>query len=204
MPEQVFHQAKVSISERQISRLGVVGSNPTTAPLIDTSYRRFLQALESLLKSRPFILGSRPSACDFAIYGQLTQLVGFDPTSRKIAHQTASRVVAWTNLMEDQCGLDVSSIQWDTLDAGNHGLHCLLSEVGRVYVPALMANASAMQRGEDTWEAAIDSERWSQQTFPYQVKCAMWLRERYANLKQIDRVRVDSLLKGTGCEALFN
>ena len=204
MPEQVFHQAKVSISERQISRLGVVGSNPTTAPLIDASYRRFLQALESLLKSRPFILGSRPSACDFAIYGQLTQLIGFDPTSREIAHQTAPRVVAWTNLMEDQCGLDVSSIQWDTLDAGNHGLHRLLSEVGRVYVPALMANASAMERGEDTWEAAINGERWSQQTFPYQVKCAMWLRERYANLKQIDRVRVDSLLKGTGCEALFN
>lgn len=204
MPKQIFQQAKAQISQRQIDRLHVVGSNATTAPLIETSYRRFLQALELLLESRTFILGSRPSACDFAIYGQLTQLAGFDPTSREIAHQIAPRVVAWTSLMEDQCGLDISATCWDSMDASNPGLQLLLAEVGRVYVPALIANAQALACGEKTWQATIDGGLWSQQTFPYQAKCARWLRERYADLKQIDRSRVDDLLKGTGCEALFN
>ena len=38
-----------SFSERQIGRLGVVGSNPTTAPVIEESYRRLLHALDATL-----------------------------------------------------------------------------------------------------------------------------------------------------------
>ncbi|MFT4632371.1 MAG: hypothetical protein ACI9VI_000572 [Candidatus Azotimanducaceae bacterium] len=37
------------VEERQISRLYVVGSNDTTAVVIDASYRRFLAAMENHL-----------------------------------------------------------------------------------------------------------------------------------------------------------
>jgi len=69
-------------SERQIGRLGVVGSNAVTAPVIEASYHRLLALLDARLTESRFVLGGRPGCADFGLYGQLTQLAGFDPTPR--------------------------------------------------------------------------------------------------------------------------
>jgi hypothetical protein len=60
MPQAQFQQFKDYISQRQIERLWVVGSNEETAPIIDASYRRFLGAMEAHLANQPFMLGRRP------------------------------------------------------------------------------------------------------------------------------------------------
>ena len=84
-PDGTLMELKKLIAERQIERLWVVGSNDTTADLIDASYKRFIKLMDNHLSVSKFLFGDKPSSADFAIYGQLTQLVGFDPTSRKIA-----------------------------------------------------------------------------------------------------------------------
>ena len=104
LPHDAHQQFKQFVAERQIGRLYVVGSNDTTAPVIDASYRRFLAAMEHHLANQKFMLGNRPAAGDFGLYGQLTQLVGFDPTSRSIAHEVSPRTVAWVDQMHDQSG----------------------------------------------------------------------------------------------------
>ena len=111
MPEDVHSQIKSMVAKRQIERLWVVGSNDKTAKLIDSSYKRFLKLMEAHLLISPFLFGDKPSSADFAIYGQLTQLVGFDPTSRKIAHEISSRSVAWVDVMEDLTGIDPEQLQ---------------------------------------------------------------------------------------------
>ena len=192
---------KSMFSKRQIGRLYVVGSNDTTAPVIDASYRRYLRAMEAHLSNVPFMLGNRPGAGDFGMFGQLTQLVGFDPTSRAIAHEESPRTVAWVDRMEDQCGLEPDDSDWLALEELPASIGGLLREIGRVYVPALLANAQAVEMGDKTWEAQIDGSTWTQQTFPYQAKCLRWIREQYSALSDSDRARVDGLLAGTGCEA---
>ena len=194
---------KKHFSERQISRLYVVGSNETTAPIIDASYRRFLAAMESHLASQPFMLGHRPGAGDFAIHGQLTQLVGFDPTPRAIAHEVSPRTVAWVDRMSDLSGLEPAHDGWNTLEQAPDSLRGILNEVGRMYAPALLANLKAVQAGEKHWESQIDGGTWTQQTFPYQAKCLKWINEQYQALSGADRGRVDNVLAGTGCEALL-
>lgn len=203
LSEDRLQGVKKIFSERQIGRLYVVGSNDTTAPVIDASYRRFLAAMENHLAQQPFMLGKRPGAGDFALYGQLTQLVGFDPTSRAIAHQVSPRVVAWVGLMEDHSGLVPVAGDWNGPDEIPASLRGILAEIGRVYVPALLANARAVDAGEKTWEAEIDGAPWTQQTFSYQAKCLMWINQQYRALGQGDRARVDTLLAGTGCEAVL-
>ena len=47
---------------RQVERLWVVGSNETTASLIEESYRRLLGLLEALLRTQPFVMGARPGS----------------------------------------------------------------------------------------------------------------------------------------------
>lgn len=201
LPADLLTRFKEIFSQRQVGRLYVVGSNDITAPVIDASYRRFLAAMEAHLGSQPFMLGKRPGAGDFALHGQLTQLVGFDPTPRAIAHTVSPRTVAWVDRMEDQCGLEPQESDWTPLEDMPHTLKDLLSEIGRVYVPALLANARAVEAGDKTWGSTIDGAQWTQQTFPYQAKCLKWINEQYRALTGADRARVDAVLAGTGCEA---
>jgi glutathione S-transferase len=201
LPDELHKTFKQVFTERQVGRLYVVGSNDTTAPVIDASFRRYLAAMQAHLAQQQFMLGNRPGAGDFAMYGQLTQLVGFDPTSRAIAHEVSPRTVAWVDRMEDQCGLEPQAGDWKTLEDIPATLKGLLAEIGRVYVPALLANAKAVAAGEKNWESTIDGARWTQQTFPYQAKCLKWINEQYCALSSADRARVDVVLSGTGCEA---
>ena len=203
LPEETHSQMKNWVAERQIGRLYVVGSNDTTAPVIDASYRRFLAAMENHLASQNFMLGKRPAAGDFSLYGQLSQLVGFDPTPRAIAHEVSPRTVAWVDHMEDQSGIDPLDADWMKLEDEPDSLRGLLQEIGRVYVPAQLANAAAVEAGEKTWETEIDGAAWTQQTFPYQAKCLRWTNDLYQALSGEDRERVDALLAGTGCEAML-
>ncbi|MGH7288523.1 MAG: glutathione S-transferase N-terminal domain-containing protein [Myxococcota bacterium] len=190
-------------AERQIGRLGVVGSNPTTAPTIEASYRRLLGLLDARLSESPFVLGARPAASDFALYGQLTQLAGFDPTPRRVALDIAPRVVAWVDVVEDLSGLEPSGGDWLAREALPASLRALFGEIGRVYAPFLLANADALARGAEQVECTLDGRPWVQKPFPYQAKCLAWLRESHAALAASDRRTMDTFLAGTGCETLF-
>jgi glutathione S-transferase len=191
-------------AERQIGRLGVVGSNATTAPVIEDSYKRALGLLGEHLATHRFLMGSRPGASDFGVYGQLTQLCDFDPTPSAIALDLAPRVVAWVNFMDDLSGLEPTDEDWLRRDAVPRTLVALLEEIGRVYVPFLLANADAIARGADTVSCTIDGRPWTQKPFPYQARCLSWLREEYAALGAADRRHADAILAGSGCERLFS
>ena len=204
MSREAHQQFKHYVTDRQVGRLYVVGSNDTTAPVIDASYRRFLVAMEQHLAKQKFMLGNRPGAGDFSLHGQLTQLVGFDPTPRAIAHEVSPRTVAWVDHMHDQSGLLPGEADWTRLEDQPPSLRGLLEEIGRVYAPAQLANARAVAAGDKTWESEIDGAPWTQQTFPYQAKCLKWTNERYRELSHEDRGRVDALLNGTGVEAMLS
>jgi glutathione S-transferase len=201
-PDEQIETMKRNFSERQIGRLYVVGSNDTTAPVIEDSYRRFLSYLNEHLKRYPFLLGRRPGSGDFACFGQLTQLVQFDPTPSAIAARQYPRVHAWVSKMEDLSGLEPGTDDFVDADALPDTLKALLGEIGRTYVPVMLANARALDQGLDTVETAVEGKPWEQQPFPYQGKCLQWLRVEYARLGDTDRDRADAMFAGTGCEAL--
>ena len=202
-PNELHAQYKELIAKRQIDRLWVVGSNDETAELIDLSYKRFLKLMEGHLLVSPFLLGNKPSSSDFSFYGQLTQLVRFDPTPRKLAYEYSSRTVAWVDILEDLSGHDVENTSWTSLEESPDTLKNILKEVGKMYVPALLANADALIKGAEIWEAEIDGAMWKQKTFNYQGKCLAWIKEEFDALNKDDKLRVKEYLQGTGCEILL-
>ena len=117
------------VAKRQIDRLWVVGSNETTRPLIEDSYRRLLQLLDAHLERSRFAMGARPGASDFALYGQLTQLAQFDPTPAALALELAPRVVAWVDVVDDLSGLEPREDGWLRRDALPETLRALLVEL---------------------------------------------------------------------------
>ena len=203
MPNEILRDAKKYVHDRQTGRLWVVGSNDTTADLIDSSYKRFLKLMDDHLSISKFLFGEKPSSADFAIYGQLTQLIGFDPSSREIAYDTALRLISWQDVMADLSGHDVDNSNWTPLEESPASLKEIMKEFGIMYVPALLANANAIMQGEETWEAEIDGSVWKQRAFPYQAKCLKWIKEEFDALNENDQSRVKTFLDGTGCEILL-
>jgi glutathione S-transferase len=204
IPDQVLAERAGTIGERQIERLYVVGSNLVTGPVIEASYRRFLSAFEAHLTHRPFILGERPASCDFAVYGQLTQLALFDPTPAALTLAIAPRMLAWTSLMEDESGLEPAEDGWTPIDALPATLMALLSEIGRVYPPVMLANARAVMAGAAEVVTEVDGQAWRQPPFAYQAKCVQWLRQSHAALPVASRAGVDRVLEATDCAPIVS
>ncbi|MEO1101237.1 MAG: glutathione S-transferase N-terminal domain-containing protein [Pseudomonadota bacterium] len=202
MPTMDAEQAKSWIDDftkRQIDRLYVVGSNEVTAKAIEDSYERLVGILDRLLQRAGYVLGARPSSADFALFGQMTQLAIIEPTSAAITNRVSQRVRAWLDRMDDMSGLRPDD-DWSHDEAA---LSELLGEIGRTYAPVMIANAKAVMGGEKSFATDVDGARWEQPTFSYQAKCLGWLREAHGALSDDDRKRVDAMLNGTGCDALF-
>jgi len=195
---------KKTFSERQISRLGVVGSNETTKDVIEDSFMEFLTCLDNLLQSHPFLLGTRPRSCDFAFFGQLTQLAQFDPTPSNIIIKRFPRIHAWVSTMEDLSGLDVPENCDLELQALGTRLRDLLAEVGRTYVPVMLRNEEAITSGKTEFETLVRDKPWRQKVFPYQSKCLHWLRIEFSKLEPAERQKIYEIFEGTGCELLIN
>ena len=129
--------------------------------------------------------------------------MGFDPTPWAIAHQVSPRTVARVDHMRDQSGCEPRDCDWIPVEEQTDSLPELLAEIGRVYAPAQLTNLAAVRAGEESWECEIDGAPWAQQTFPYQAKCLQWTNDLYRALSADDRARVDTLLAGTGVEAML-
>ena len=196
-------ELKKQFSERQIGRLKFVGSNQQTAPVIEASYLRFLDLFEAHLKLFPYLLGGRPAASDFAVFGQLTQLAHFDPTPAALTLSRAPRVYAWVGLVEELSGLEPDESQWISPQDIPQTLRALLAEIGRVYVPVMLANAHALKAGAALAQTSIDGQPWQAQPFPYQAKCLQWLRSSFAALSPQDAATVRQLLSPAGCMPLI-
>lgn len=203
-PEAEVAQASAAFSQRQISRLYVVGSNATTAPVIEAGYLRFLALMEAHLQVQPFLMGDRPGASDLAVFGQLTQLTHFDPTPMTLSLERAPRVFAWVDLVEDLSGLEPTPAHWVTRETVPATLRALLGELARGYVPVMLANARAVRSGASRVETEVDGLPWVQEPFPYQAKCVGWLRESFGRLDPDARAWVHALLTQTGCAPLID
>ncbi len=194
------------IVNRQIGRRALVGSTDWNTPLIEGSYERLLDILQAQLSVRDFVLGDRPGRGDFGLYGQLTQLVRWDPTPMAIAVERAPKVVNWIERMDDLSWYPVddaaSGAGWGSVDALDAATTDLLHEIGRTYAPFMIANAEALMSGADEVVCQIGGREYRQGPFKYQGKCLQWLREAYGSLGDDDRARVDEVLTGTGCEPL--
>lgn len=190
-----------ALADRQISRLPMVGSNTLTAPIIESSFERLVGILDRIIERQGFVLGARPAAADFAIFGQLTQLGLVDPTPAQIVASTSPRLRAWLDRVEDLSG-PVSEPWIDRASIVDH-LGELLGEIGRVYIPFLVANAQATMAGQAEFETTIDGQPWVQPVFPYQAKCLEALRQARDIMSPQARLALEHVLTQTGCAELF-
>ena len=193
--------AATRFANRQIERMPLVGCTPQNAPIIEATYTRTLDLLETHVGFHDHLFGSRPSIADFGLFGQLKTLAT-DPTPLAIMRERAQRTESWTRQLDDASGLEGA---WypDTVALPEATLG-LLRLAAETYLPFLVANAAAAERGDETCEVNLLGHTYVQAPFGYQRKCFAALRKRFAALHAADLDTIVPVLEETRCLQYFS
>jgi len=193
--EAQFLQARATVRERMVNRVGFVGSNAQTAPQIEESFRDTLAILEPHLANRAYLFGGRPSFGDFAMWGQLYN-AWTDPTPGALINGNAPNVLAWIHRMlwpRDEGGFEPWSNLAPTLTP------LLERQVGRLFLPWTIANAEAIAQNREEFSVELNGRSWTQKPQKYHAKSLQALREKYQALS--DKAAIDRVLESAGCLA---
>jgi glutathione S-transferase len=189
--QQVAH-----FRQRQISRMSILGATSENYPLLAASYERVLTACEPHVGIGTFLFGTRPSLADFALYGQLSEL-GTDPTPQRIMRQIAPFTEHWVRRADDLSGVEGA---WWPIEKGvSPFVRDLLTIVGELYLPFLVANEQAFRRGVEKLEMRVWGHPYVLSPFKFQTKCLANLRAAFEELSDSDRWLIEPLLAETGC-----
>ena len=186
-------QARTAVAERMTGRLGFVGSNPVTEPLIEASFKRAATLLDAHLRNRPYLLGGRPAMADLGIWGQLYE-AATDPTAGAILRAGMPALMAWIARMlspRDEGPFE----SWEALAPGL--LPLLSEEVAGLFLPWSTANAAAVARGDKSFETTLAGARWTQEPQKYHARSLAELRRKYA--AAAGAPGLEHILAETGC-----
>nr|WP_321439427.1 glutathione S-transferase family protein [uncultured Hyphomonas sp.] len=157
---RAWKKPSVQIAERMADRLPLVGASSENGPVLDASWRRFAELLNTHLKDHLFIFGGRPAFADFSLAAQLQQML-LDPTPAEWLKDRAPFVVAWCENMDDpKAGgpfADLSALQ-PTLAP------LFADEVGKTYLVWARANTNAARKGADKVSAELEGGQFEQST----------------------------------------
>jgi len=186
-------QARAAVASRMMGRLGFVGSNEKTQPLIEASFARALALIEAHLASRPYLLGGRPAMADFGVWAQLYE-AATDPTPGQIMRASAPNVMAWIQrMLSPRC-----EGEFEALTALAPTLTPLLTdEVGALFLPWSAANAAAIGRGDKSFTMDLGGAQWTQEPQKYHARSLAEIRRKYEAAKSA--TGLEALLEQSGC-----
>lgn len=190
-----------------------LGVTQETVPAIEASYLALLSELAAHFAHHPFLLGSRPSIADFALYGPLYAHLYRDPASGRLMRERAPEVAAWVARMtapEPRTGAFVAE------DAVPATLEPLLTRMFQEQGPVLAATLerlAALAReghegplprtlGKQAFQ--IGDARGERQIYPFNVWRWQRAYRAYHALDSAARARADALLSRVGGLALLH
>jgi glutathione S-transferase len=204
-------EALAAPARERASRSGV---SEDTASGIEAHYEGFLGDFSEHLRRYDFVLGSRPSLADFALYGVLQAVLFRDPESGAHMLRLAPLVAAWIERVETARAGQGELLSGDEIP---DSLLPILKRQMSEQLPMLADTARALEawsvaqptgarikRQLGTHEFMIGG-RWGQRsilTFP------LWRLQRIQDLYQAmggaDRARADGLLESVGGRELVD
>ena len=171
---------------------------PPTHALLESAFTRLTDVLEQLLAQRPYLLGTRFTLADAAIYGQLGMNLSDPSTARDLA-QRCPRLHRW--LTQLHTGVPVSaSGEWQLDEA----LRPLLDEIARIHLPLMQQNAAACERlraagqrrcnerafnrGEALYDGVLDGVPFRSVAKSFQLRSWRDAQQRWRGLPLADRL----------------
>lgn len=148
-----------SIAKSMSGRLKTLGITKKTEPVLKASFERFVTALNAHLEHHLCIFGGQPGFADFALAGQLNQLLK-DEAPGSFIRENAPFVLAWCEFMETpRSGAPFRKFK-DVKDT----LLPVFAEVAKTYLPFAEANVESVAKKRKTINPEIDGETFKQST----------------------------------------
>lgn len=121
---------------------------------IEKSFKKFVKLLDDHLRKHLFIFGDRPSIADFAIAGQLIQMLK-DPTPAKIIEKDGEFVAKWCEFMS----APTASGPFAALDDLKETLAPLFAEdLAQFFLPWAGENLENSLAGNETFNVTLGKE----------------------------------------------
>src|SRR5690606_34079407 len=181
------------VRERMVGRVGFVGSNAGTAPIIEASFVDALRLLERHLAARPYLFGGRPAFADFGLWAQV-RTAFTDPTGYGIIANRTPGVLGWIARMEWPRA-EGPFEDWASLEPTLGPL--LRDEVAARFLPWSLANAAAIAAGREEFTVRLADGPWTQAPQKYHARSLARLRER--RLASPALAEVDAMLAKWAC-----
>lgn len=192
MPGPLFLKRWYWFTRQRLTFVRFDGVTATTRGAVEASYRGTLQSLESIFRTRPFLLGRRPSEADFGFFGSMFRHFFCDPTSGRIMREQAPAVLEWVARLWN---LRPESFADAPMPASiPDDIAPLLHDVAHIYLPYLAANAAAHAAGKKRVTYRVQGVDWREPVKPYRVWCLGELQRRYSALPAIARSNIDTRL----------
>lgn len=163
---------------------------------IQALYLRSLQQISTLLGSRQFLLGARPSIVDFAFFASMFRHFALDPHSARIMLHQAPAVYAWVARVWDAKASEGATTTLE--DFNSTDWSAVFAEVGRDYLPYLDANAAAYAQGARRFDLSLPAARYpNMPVVRYRVACREQLLKAYAPLQAAEKAALHQRLAGS-------
>lgn len=122
--------------------------------VVEKSFKKFVKLLDDHLRKHLFIFGDRPSIADFAIAGQLIQMLK-DPTPAKIIEKDGEFVAKWCEFMT----APTASGPFAALDDLKETLAPIFAEeLAAFFLPWAAENLESSLAGAETFSLSIGKE----------------------------------------------
>ncbi len=201
-------------ADRMKGVLPFLGVCPQSAPAIEAHVQQLLDVLSRHFASHEYLLGSRMSLADLALFGPLYAHLYLDAVPGRLLRATAPQVCAWIERMSHP---PPKGGAFAAADALPPTLRPLLELVGRDAVPLLLDNLRAVEawaatkppelqeppRGVGSHETTLRGARFQRFTSPYTLWMVQRPQDAYGALSPNARGAVDRALAGTGLERLL-
>ena len=149
--DAISHQ----IRSRMVDRVWFVGSNPTTAPMIEESFKEAVSILDTHFANRSYLFGERPAFGDFGMWGQIYN-ANRDVTPAEIL-KPYTNVLAWLHRMLSPEDLGEFET-WDDLAPTLTPL--LKTQVDDLFLPWSEANAESIFANANEFDVELRLGKW--------------------------------------------
>jgi glutathione S-transferase len=171
--------------ETMLGQMRVMGLDGELGGMVEKSFKRFVKLLDDHLRKHLFIFGGRPSIADFAIAGQLIQMLK-DPTPAKIIEKDGEFVAKWCEFM----AAPTASGPFEALDDLKETLAPIFSsELACSFLPWAAENLENSLAGAETFAVTLGKEAFTLTPLRSAARSFRELRRKFVTGQTIEALK---------------
>jgi glutathione S-transferase len=171
--------------ETMLGQMKTMGLEGELGGAVEKSFKRFIKLLDDHLRKHLCIFGGRPSIADFAIAGQLIQMMK-DPTPAKIIEKDGEFVAKWCEFLEDP----KPSGPFEALDDLKETLAPIFAEdLVASFLPWAAENLENSLAGNESFEVTLGKEAFKLTPLRSAARSFRELRRKFVTGQTIEALK---------------